>query len=347
MGFGHLTKPNLTRMIFVTGGTGFVGAHLLRHLVYSHGKVLALKRTNSNTEYTRQVFQTYSDDPPNLFNQVEWVEGDVLDYDSLLEATPQVDTIYHAAAMVSFDPSSRQSMLETNIRGTANVVNVALEHGIDRIAYISSVAALDPAKEDREVNELQFGNNPARYSAYAESKFQGELEIWRGVEEGLKAVVVNPSIIIGPLAPEDGPGGFFQSIRKGMVFYPMGVTGFVDVRDVCRSVLELMDRGIYNERFILSQDNHSYRHIFQTIARAFNTRVPGKRIPPFATALAWRLEWMRSKLFNGKARITREIHESAHRQVHFSNEKIRNAIDFQFIPIEQSIQDTVEYFEYR
>jgi len=332
-------------MIFVTGGTGFVGAHLLRHLVSRHGKVRALKRANSNTEYTKRVFQSYPDDPPRLFSQVEWVEGDVLDYESLVNATHQVEAIYHAAAQVSFEPSQKRSMLETNIRGTANVVNVAGDNGIGRIAYISSVAALDPPKEDRVVDELQFGNNPTRYSAYAESKFQSELEIWRGVEEGLKAVVVNPSIIMGPLVPVDGPGGIFQTIRKGMGFYPTGVTGFVDVRDVCRALLELIDRGIYNERFILSQDNHSYRHIFQTIAQTFNTRVPGKKIPPFATALAWRLEWARSKVLNNKPKITREIHESAHRQVHFSNEKIRKAIDFQFIPIEQSIQDTVEYFE--
>ena len=332
-------------MIFVTGGTGFVGAHLLRHLVSRQEKVLALKRPQSNTEYTKRVFQTYPDDPSGLFRQVEWVDGDVLDYEGLLEATRQAEAIYHAAAHVSFDPAQQRTMLETNIRGTANLVNVALENGVERVAYISSVAALDPAKEDRVVDELQFGNNPTRYSAYAESKFQGELEIWRGVEEGLKAIVVNPSIIIGPLAPAEGPGGFFQSIRKGLGFYPSGVTGFVDVRDVCRAVLELMDRGLYNERFILSQDNHSYRHVFQTIARAFNRRVPGKKIPSFATALAWRLEWMRAKLMKDKPRITREIHESAHRQVHFSNEKIRNAIGFQFIPIEQSIQDTVEHFE--
>jgi len=332
-------------MIFVTGGTGFVGAHLLRHLVSRQEKVLALKRKKSNTECTRRVFQSYTEDPPGLFDHIEWVEGDVMDYESLLAAIGQADAIYHSAALVSFDPGDKRSMLETNIQGTANMVNVALEKGIEHIAYISSVAALDPQKENRVVDELQFGNNPTRYSAYAESKFQGELEIWRGVEEGLKAVVVNPSIIIGPLVPVDGPGGFFQAIRKGMGFYPSGVTGFVDVRDVCRALLELMDRGIYNERFILSQDNHSYRHIFQTIARKFNTRQPAKKIPPFATALAWRLEWMRSKVFGGKARITREIHESAHRKTHFSNEKIRKAIDFQFISIEKSIQDTVEYFE--
>lgn len=322
-----------------------MGAHLLRHLIVNGEKVRALKRASSNTQYTQRVFETYRDDPPNLFDQVEWVEGDVLDHEGLLDATAGVDAIYHAAALVNFDPSSRRAMLETNITGTANVVNAALENGVGKMAYVSSVAALDPPREDVPVDEIQFGNNPTRYSAYAESKFQGELEIWRGVEEGLDAVVVNPSIILGPLVPVEGPGALFQSLRRGMSFYPSGITGFVDVRDVCRSLTQLMGREIYNERFILSEGNYSYRYIFQTIARAFGVRVPSRKLPPFATALAWRLEWLLAGLSNRNPRITREIHESAHRQVHFSNEKIRKAIDFQFTSIEQSIKDTVEHFD--
>jgi nucleoside-diphosphate-sugar epimerase len=332
-------------MIFVTGGTGFVGAHLLYHLASGKEQVLALKRETSNTDYTKAVFDVYEEDSRELFDRIEWVEGDVLDYEALKEYTRQADTIYHVAAMVSFESGHRKQMLHTNIQGTANVVNAALENGVERLVYVSSVAALDPPKGERPVDEQQFGNFPTRYSAYAESKFQSELEVWRGVEEGLSALVVNPSIIIGPMVPLQGPGGLFKTLRKGMSYYPTGVTGFVDVRDVVRAMLELSDRKVTNDRFILSQGNHSYQEMFRLIARAFNSKVPKKKLPPWVTAVAWRLEGVRAGLMGGSPRITREIHESAHRRVYFSNEKLVQTLDYQYVPIEQSVEDTVRFFD--
>mgnify|MGYP000093600727 CR=1 FL=1 len=332
-------------MIFVTGGTGFVGAHLLRHLVEEDQRIVALKRPTGDTGYTRRVFETYSGDAGNLFHRIDWVEGDVLDYMSLEKPMEGADRVYHAAAMVSFDPGKREAVLQTNIRGTANVVNAALEQGVSRIVYVSSVAALDPPKEDHPIDEQQFGNLPTRYSAYAESKFQGELEIWRGVEEGLQALVVNPSVIMGPLAPADGPGGFFHAIRGGLPFYPGGITGFVDVRDVCRAITELTAKDLFNERFILSRDNYSYRYVFETIARVLNVKPPRRRLHPALTATGWRLEWLRAKLTGSPPRLTREMHQSAHRQVAFSNRKLKEAIGFQYTPIEQTIADTARHMK--
>lgn len=344
-GSKYLLTQKMDKKIFVTGGTGFVGSHLLYRLASEKRDVLALKRATSDTGYTREVFQTYGANSQELFDRIEWVEGDILDRALLLEVTPNVDKIYHSAAMVSFDPAYKRKMLETNVQGTANVVDAALENAVKEMIHVSSVAALDPPKGYRLIDEQQLGNFPVRYSAYAESKFKSELEVWRGVEEGLKAMVVNPSIIIGPAAPLDGPGGIFKAVRKGMRYYPRGVTGFVDVRDVCRAIMALEDQDLFNERYIVSEGNHSYRYIFQTIARAFNSRMPDRRLTPAATAAAWRLEWLRSGIMRSRPRITRELHESAHRKVYYSNKKIANALDFHFIPVEDSICDTVSHFD--
>lgn len=322
-----------------------MGAHLLYHLASRDEKVVALKRETSNIDYTRKVFGTYGEDPQRLFDRIEWVNGDVLDEEALMEHTRRADLIYHVAAMVSFRSSDKRKMLHTNIQGTSNVVNAALENGVKRLVYVSSVAALDPPKGDRVVEEQQFGNLPTRYSAYAESKFQSELQVWRGVEEGLSAVVVNPSVIIGPMVPLQGPGGLFKSLRKSMGYYPGGVTGFVDVRDVCRAMLELTERNMANDRYILSEGNHSYAEMFRLIASAFNSKIPDKRLPAWVTAMAWRMEGLRAWLTGGSPRITREIHESAHRRVFFSNDKIRHALDYVFIPIEESVEDTVSFFD--
>lgn len=331
-------------MTFVTGATGFIGAHLLFHLISEGYDVLALKRPSSNLEYVKRVFEYYTSDYEKLFGKIEWIDGDIMDYDALFEATQHADEVYHGAAMVSFDPADKYKMLNTNIRGTANVVNASLENGVQKLAFISSVAALDPSREDQVITEEFFGNFPQRYSSYAESKFKSELEIWRGVEEGLNVVVVNPSIVLGPCIPPEGPGSFFRVIRKGIGFYPTGMTGFVDVRDVCGILVKLMQRNYFNERFIVSEENHTYKELFQLIAEAFQTKVPRRELKPFITDMAWKLEFIRSKLFFGRPRLTKELHQSAHKRVRFSNEKIKQTLNHSFISLDQCITDTVNSF---
>lgn len=329
-------------MIFVTGATGFIGAHLLYYLISGGNEILALKRSSSNLQYVKNVFRYHTRDWETLFNRINWTDGDVTDYDSLLEATQGIDEVFHGAAMVSFDPGDKYKMLNTNIRGTANVVNAALENGVRKLAYISSVAALDPVKENQIITEKFFGNFPQRYSNYAESKFKSELEVWRGTEEGLNAVVVNPSIVLGPCIPMEGSGSFFKVIRKGIGFYPSGMTGFVDVRDLCSILIKLMQHDFINERFIVSGENHTYKELFQLIAKQFQTKIPQRELKPFITNIAWRLERIRSRLFLQKPRVTKELHQSAHKRVRFSNEKVKKMLDYQFIPLEQTIADTVE-----
>lgn len=329
-------------MIFVTGATGFIGAHLLYYLISGGNEILALRRSSSNLQYVKNVFRYHTRDWETLFNRINWTDGDVTDYDSLLEATQGIDEVFHGAAMVSFDPGDKYKMLNTNIRGTANVVNAALENGVRKLAYISSVAALDPVKENQIITEKFFGNFPQRYSNYAESKFKSELEVWRGTEEGLNAVVVNPSIVLGPCIPMEGSGSFFKVIRKGIGFYPSGMTGFVDVRDLCSILIKLMQHDFINERFIVSGENHTYKELFQLIAKQFQTKIPQRELKPFITNIAWRLERIRSRLFLQKPRVTKELHQSAHKRVRFSNEKVKKMLDYQFIPLEQTIADTVE-----
>ena len=333
-------------MIFVTGATGFIGAHLLYQLIGGGNEGVALKRPSSNLQLVKDVFKYYTRDYETFFSKVDWVDGDILEYNTLLEVTQKADEIYHGGAMVSFDPGDKYKMLDANIRGTANVVNAALENEVPKVAYISSVAALDPAREGQVITEEFFGNFPSRDSNYGESKFKAELEVWRAVEEGLNAVVVNPSVVLGPCIPLKGPGGFFKVIRKGIGFYPYGMTGFADVRDVCSILIKLMQNNMVNERFIVSEGNHTYKELFQQIAQAFQSKIPQREIKPFMTDIAWKLERVRSKLFMQKPRITRELHESAHKRVRYSNEKVKQMLGHQFISLQQSIADTVSSLEH-
>ncbi len=329
-------------MIFVTGSTGFVGAHMLYHLVKAGSEVLALRRPASDINYIKSVFRTYGEDEDTLLDEVNFVEGDVLDYHGLKELDYSIDRIYHLAAMVSFSPRDKEKVLKTNVYGTSNIVNFALEKQIPEIAYVSSVAALDPINEKQRITEEHFGNNPERNSNYAKSKFQSELEIWRGVEEGLQVYVVNPSVILGPGLKADGPGRIFKAIEKGMGFYPTGITGFVDVRDTCRVMMDLVTNNISNERFIVNEGNYSYNKLFNLIASMYQKKFADKELKPSWTKLLYKLDWLKT-LFTGKDRlITRELHRSMHHKARFSNEKIRSELKYEFMPIEQTIQDSIE-----
>lgn len=330
-------------MIFITGATGFLGAHLLYHLLKENNEVLVLKRPESRIDYIRKIFTTYGKEVDKLFDKIQWMEGDVTDYASLIQIEQPIEKIYHLAAMVSFDPRDREKLLETNVLGTSNMIDFALERNISEFIHMSSVAALDPVKADQYVTEKQFGNNPERKSVYAESKFKSELEVWRGIEEGLKALILNPSVVIGPGMSGNSSGKIFSSIKNGLSFYPGGITGFVDVRDVCKIILELTEKEAYNERFIINEGNYSYRKLFAIIAHEYGIKEPTKRLKPYLSQLLYKLDWTKSALTGKKRILTKELHQSMHNKTLFSNDKLQKTLNHPFIPIEQTVQDTLKH----
>jgi len=206
-------------MIFVTGGTGLVGAHLLYELVKDGKKVKALKRETSDLLQVKRTFSFYTDNSEELFNRIEWVNGDLLDYFSFEKLLTGVSVIYHCAAMVSFQAKDRKSMITNNVEGTTNLVNAALEKNVSRICHVSSVAALGRLKNGEPVTENTNWFPSKKVSGYSESKYFSETEIWRGIEEGLDAVIVNPSIIFGPAKWENGSARMFKTIWDGLKFY--------------------------------------------------------------------------------------------------------------------------------
>ena len=331
-------------MIFITGGTGMLGAHLLFDLTNSGSRVRALRRKNSDLEQVRKIFSWYSDDADRLFGQIEWVEGDVLDKPGMLEALVGVDTIIHAAAKVSFDPRDHATMLHENEKGTANLVDLALELNIPRFCQVSSVAALGDYQPGVPVDETFSWKNDRQRSAYSESKFLSEMEVWRGIQEGLSAVIVNPSIILGPGNWNNSSPRLFKTIGQGLKFYTSGITGYVDVRDVSLAILLLLKsedwETIKNQRYILSAENHSYQEIFNRIAVALKRPKPSIRASRLMLNLGWRVSRMISLLTGGQPTLTKETARSAVKISEFDGSKITRVIDFVYTPIAASIHDT-------
>ena len=335
-------------MILVTGGTGLVGAHLLYELTNSGNRVKALHRQQSNTDWVRKIFSYYTDQADMLFSQIEWVEGDILDYLSLEEALKGVTSIYHCAAIVSFHGDDRDMMLNNNVKGTGNLIDAALHNGVSRFCHVSSIAALGKTQDGSEITEETYWTPSKRKSGYSLSKFFSEMEVWRGIEEGLDAVIVNPSIIMGPGNWEIGSPKLFQSIWKGLKYYTKGIAGFVDVRDVVKAMILLMDeqrfREVKNQRFILNAGNLSYQDFFNKIADGLNKPRPRNFASDIKLHIAWQMARAGS-FFTGKPPvITRETLSGTNQKNNYSGEKITRTIGFNYKSLDSSIADIAEIF---
>jgi len=324
-------------MILVTGGTGMLGAHLLFELVSAGNNVRALKRSTSKLEVVKKIFSYYSSDPDELFAKIEWFDADLLEIENIFQSMQGVDFVYHVAAKVSFIPKEREKMINNNIKGTANVVNAALQNNIKKLCHVSSISALGVADKDVETNEETFRNPKSKYSGYSLSKFYSELEVWRGITEGLNAVIVNPSVILGSGDWSSGSPAIFSRVHQGLNYYTQGITGYVDVLDVVKVMIKLMESDISNQRFIVSATNLSYKELFVKVAENLNAKKPNTEANALMLGIAWRLEYMKSLLTSANPLFTKEMANSAINTHFYSSKKLFETIDFKYNSIDETI----------
>jgi dihydroflavonol-4-reductase len=331
-------------MIFVTGGTGLVGSHLLYALTSRGNRVRALYRSKNNLPQVAKTFAYYTDRSQELLDLIEWVEGELLDLRDRPELLEGVDEFYHCAAMVSFESKNKKTMLRNNIDGTACVVNACLVKGDIRLCFVSSVAALGSSLEGEPVEEGHLWKPSEDHSAYSISKFHSEMEVWRGISEGLEAFIVNPSIILGPGNWNKGSSVLFPTFQKGMRFYTNGITGYVDARDVTECMIRLMEQKTAGERYILNSENLSYREIFSQLSRAFGKREPDILAGPWLGMIAAFGAGLIA-FFTGKpASVTRETIRSSQHVTRYSNSKIVEKTGISFRPVAQSVKEIVSLF---
>jgi dihydroflavonol-4-reductase len=312
--------------------------------VASGKKVLALKRSGSDIDLTRKIFSFYSDNAEELFSEIEWTEGDILDIYSLYDALEGISLVYHCAALVSFDGNDKEEIVRTNVSGTENMVNAALDKAISKLCYVSSIAAIGKSENGEMITEDNFRIISKGRSVYSLSKFDAEREVWRGMAEGLNAVIVNPSVILGPGNWDSGSCKLFKTVWQGLKFYTNGVTGYVDVNDVVNAMILLMESDISGERFIVSAENMDYRTFFSLIASGLNRKAPVYKATRTISELAWRFEWIKSLVSGTKPLITKETARTANSACYFSGEKLCSAIGFQYTPIAETISNTCKHF---
>lgn len=326
-------------MILVTGGTGLVGSHLLYHLVSSGHKVRAIYRKNSNVYAVRDVFALYTKAIIPLWRKIQWVEADLNDLPALEHAFIGVDYVYHAAAMVSFHKKDRKALYDTNVKGTANIVNMSIAKGIKKLCFVSSTATLSKEAEKPIMDENSFWDPNADNNHYAISKYGAEMEVWRGTQEGVPAVIVNPGVILGPNIAGKSSSTIVKQYTNGMRFYTDGITGFVDVRDVVRAMQELMQSDIENQRFIMVSENLSYKNFTQLLDAHLGFETPAKKVSKITVLSISAITSFLGLLFGKKPKLTRDTATALFKKNHYSNEAIKKAIAFKFT----SLEDTVEW----
>jgi nucleoside-diphosphate-sugar epimerase len=331
-------------MIVVLGGTGLVGAHLIYELTVNGNMVKAMYRSKESIDNAYRIFSFYYDDVEKLSRHIEWVQGDIENLTVLEEILEGASTVYHCAAQVSFGSSGKRRMLENNINGTANVVNACLNKGIKRLCYMSSVAAIGHAGNDELIDEDMIWTPSKDRSTYSVSKFHAEMEVWRGIEEGLSAVIVNPSIIVGPGIWGKSSTAMFDAVYKGMKFYTPGSSGFVDVRDVVNIMIMLANSDIKGERYILNAENLSYKDFFSLEAQSLDKKPPSIEVSRWMAEFGWRAIWILSKITGRTPQITRETVDSGFSSHAYSNKKITEALRFKFTTIAHAVKDTAEIY---
>lgn len=319
--------------IFLTGATGFVGSYILRKLLLEgFTNIICLKRETSTSEMTEDT------------NSVQWVTGDILDVCFLDDITKGVDIIIHAAALVTFDPKSFKKMITTAMEGTANLVNVALDNRISKFIHISSVAAIGRKKQEDTISEKNIFSKSQYDTTYGLSKFLAEQEVWRGHAEGLNTTILNPSMVLGVGKWDDSSVQIFKRLYNGSYYYPTGMTGWVDVRDVAKVVCMCITEKFNGERYVISAENLTYKHVFETIAKHLDKKPPEKALSQRLSSILWRIEALRSWIMNKKPIITKETVKSMSVHSKYINEKSIQNFNIEYIPIEKTIEECCHIF---
>ncbi len=341
-------------MIYVTGGTGLLGSHLLIDLTRENQPIRAIYRSKEKRKQTEQLFKYYyPDNWQSKFEQIEWVLGDILDVPFLNDSMKNCEYVYHCAALVSFHKGDFNQLIKINREGTANIVNACLSLGIKKLCYVSSTAAIgastasSPAITDvtetvEVISEKTKWKNTPTTSGYSISKYNAEREVWRGIEEGLNAVIVNPCVILGAGNWNDSSLTIFRTLKKGLRFYPPGKNATVDARDVSNIMVTLMKGDIHSERFLCIGSNQSFYDLMNEISKQLNVKPPSVKTSRFLVEIARRISWFFSIFSSKKPSITKETVESLFGERTYDNSKIISEIGYTFKTLEETIENAIK-----
>lgn len=328
-------------MIFVTGGTGILGSHLLLHLSKSESAIRALYRSADRIERTKSLFKYYNPETwETQFSKIEWVQGDIIDITELIEQMEGAKHVYHCAGLVSFHPKDFNALIKINREGTENVVNACLHHNVEKLCHVSSTAAIGEGEKKTINEETKWKNTPTN-SAYGISKYSAEREVLRGIEEGLNAVIVNPCVIFGAGSWNESSLTIFKTVKKGIGYYPPGANATVDARDVAEIMNLLMDSEINGERFLCTGSNQTFKDLMTSIAEELKVKKPTKPVGRFTVNFVRRILSFTKRISGSRSDVTRETVNNLFATKAYDNSKVKNALDFEFRDLQEQVRNAI------
>lgn len=330
-------------MILVTGGTGLVGAHLLYHLLKNDKKIRAIYRSKDKIESVKKVFSYYTDDV-TLIDKIDWFKADITEVPAMIPAFVGVKKVYHCAAFISFNPKDYIEMRKINIHGTAIIVNLSIDAKIDKLCFVGSIASVGESINDQLITEENEWNKELDNSGYSITKFGAEMEVWRASQEGVEVVIVNPGVILGSGFWQSGSGKLFSQVYNGFKYFTEGITGFVGVKDVVKTMILLTESTIKNQRFILVSENKTYKDVLFAIADGFGKKRPSKKIKPWQTTILWRFSAFVAKISGVQPLLSKYSARSAHSVSKYSSQKIKEALNYQFEKVDTVIKDVCKNY---
>jgi len=330
-------------MILVTGGTGLVGAHLLFTLLQKNKKVRAIYRSLESLENVKNVFSYYTTRPNIIFDKIDWIKADVTQVPSLSNAFLGVQQVYHCAACVSFNPKDHTVLRKTNVEGTANIVNLCLANKVENLCHVSSIAALSNSAEGKSITEETSWNPEENHSVYAITKYGAEMEVWRGIQEGLRAVIISPGVILGEGFWSQSSGIIFERTASGTKYFTSGSTGFVDVKDVVRAMIQLTDTSVSNEKYILVGTNLSYKSLLEKLAISFKTPRPTISIRKNSLVFLSFLERI-AVFFGRQQKLNKTMIRSLYTHRAYNSSKIEKQLGFKFTSIDDTLKRVVNNY---
>lgn len=312
--------------ILITGATGLFGSYLAKKFG-AIGEIYGLKRESSS--------QKLLQDSPYKIN---WIEGDILEPISLGAALEQMDLVIHAAGMVSFDPKDEKKLMEVNVTGTTNLVNAMLEKGVHRLIHVSSVSALGRSADTLSYDENSKWTASRFNTPYAISKYRAELEVWRGVQEGLQALIIMPSVILGKISDERSSTQIYHYVLEENKYYPQGTVNFIDIRDAVEITFQLYQKGQWGQRYILNHKTLYYKDFFEKMAQAFGKKPPTKKLQWYQLKMALIVVGIAKMLKLTKNPLNKQTAMISQLELYLQNEKVQKILDYKYIPLEETFQ---------
>lgn len=334
--------PDLLNL--VTGATGILGSHVVLHLLKKNQKVIATRRSGSNLQKVQELFRFYCKEGDELFSRIEWIDLDITDYFGVEKALENIDVVYHCAGFVSFDSSDRDRLFRINEGGTANVVNACLYNGRTRMCHVSSVAAIsnsDYAVLDEDVVWKKSGFE----SVYGLSKYNAEREVWRGIEEGLQAVIINPGVILAPVFWDQSSGKLFERCARGNLFYTRGTNAYVYAPDVAEVMVKLVEGHYFGNRYIVVEGNYELRTVLSEIQLRLGRRPPRISAHKGLLRFVALLEELSGLLGRKKRVLTKSLVHSAFNTQKLSNKKVNETLGLKFKPLQEALDEICGYYK--